>query len=192
VPAQGDDRVDFTYLKDHLGLTDGNLGAHLATLEAKGYIAVEKEFVGAGRRPLSPPLPPGAGVRQPRRRPPVHPPGPPQMNLSPSLSAKGVVKRFGSLTALDGVSLDIAPGEFFGLLGPNGAGKSTFMSLVAGLRPLDGGTLTVDGRASPRGRRRRAGARPRAPAHRPLRGPERRANLRIFGELYGLRGAALG
>jgi DNA-binding MarR family transcriptional regulator len=46
---QGDTRVDFTYLKDHLGLTDGNLGAHLATLESKAYIAVEKEFV--ARRP---------------------------------------------------------------------------------------------------------------------------------------------
>src|ERR1700722_9108135 len=68
------------------------------------------------------------------------------MNPSlPLLSAQGVVKRFGSLTALDGVSLDIAPGEFFGLLGPNGAGKSTFMSLIAGLKPLDGGSLTVDG-----------------------------------------------
>ncbi len=43
------ERVDFTYLKDHLGLTDGNLGAHLATLEERGYIAVEKEFV--ARRP---------------------------------------------------------------------------------------------------------------------------------------------
>ncbi len=45
----GDHRVDFTYLKDRLGLTDGNLGAHLATLEAKGYIAVDKQFV--ARRP---------------------------------------------------------------------------------------------------------------------------------------------
>jgi len=43
------ERVDFTYLKQHLNLTDGNLGAHLATLEAKGYIAVEKAFV--ARRP---------------------------------------------------------------------------------------------------------------------------------------------
>lgn len=42
-------RVDFTYLKESLGLTDGNLGAHLATLEAKGYISVDKEFV--ARRP---------------------------------------------------------------------------------------------------------------------------------------------
>ncbi len=43
------ERVDFTYLKDHLGLTDGNLGAHLSTLEARDYIAVDKEFV--ARRP---------------------------------------------------------------------------------------------------------------------------------------------
>jgi len=46
---QGDTRVASTSLQDHLGLTDGNLGAHLATLESKGYIAVEKEFV--ARRP---------------------------------------------------------------------------------------------------------------------------------------------
>jgi DNA-binding MarR family transcriptional regulator len=43
------ERVDFTFLKERLGLTDGNLGAHLATLEAKAYIAVDKEFV--ARRP---------------------------------------------------------------------------------------------------------------------------------------------
>ena len=42
-------RVDFTFLKQQLGLTDGNLGSHLSTLEAKGYIAVDKEFV--ARRP---------------------------------------------------------------------------------------------------------------------------------------------
>ncbi|HRI83709.1 MAG TPA: ATP-binding cassette domain-containing protein, partial [Opitutaceae bacterium] len=61
------------------------------------------------------------------------------------LSLQSVTKRYGSLTALDGVSLDIAPGEFFGLLGPNGAGKSTLMSLVAGLRAPDAGTLMLDG-----------------------------------------------
>jgi len=43
------ERVDFTFLKQRLGLTDGNLGAHLSTLEGKGYIAVEKTFV--ARRP---------------------------------------------------------------------------------------------------------------------------------------------
>jgi|SRR5580692_8587354 DNA-binding MarR family transcriptional regulator len=46
---KGCERVDFSYLKQKIALTDGNLGAHLATLEGKGYIAVEKTFV--GRRP---------------------------------------------------------------------------------------------------------------------------------------------
>ena len=39
------ERVDFSFLKERVGLTDGNLGAHLSTLEESGYIAVEKEFV---------------------------------------------------------------------------------------------------------------------------------------------------
>jgi ABC-2 type transport system ATP-binding protein len=111
---------------------------------------------------------------------------------SPLVSAKGVVKRFGPVTALDGVSLDIAPGEFFGLLGPNGAGKSTLMSLVAGLRPLDGGTLTVNGAGAAAGSteaRRSLGLVPQHIALYTDLSAER--NLRIFGELYGLRGAAL-
>jgi ABC-2 type transport system ATP-binding protein len=108
------------------------------------------------------------------------------------LSAKGVVKRFGSLTALDGVSLDIAPGEFFGLLGPNGAGKSTFMSLVAGLRPPDAGTLTVDGAGVAAGSAKARQALGLVPQHIALYADlSAESNLRIFGELYGLRGAAL-
>jgi DNA-binding MarR family transcriptional regulator len=43
------ERVDFSYLKERLGLTDGNLGAHLATLESKDYISVDKQFI--GRKP---------------------------------------------------------------------------------------------------------------------------------------------
>jgi DNA-binding MarR family transcriptional regulator len=41
----GNERVDFSTMKDLIGLTDGNLGAHLATLESKGYVALSKEFV---------------------------------------------------------------------------------------------------------------------------------------------------
>lgn len=56
-----------------------------------------------------------------------------------------VEKRFGSLRALDGVSLQIAEGEFFGLLGPNGAGKTTLISCLAGLALADAGKLVVLG-----------------------------------------------
>ncbi len=103
-----------------------------------------------------------------------------------------ITKRYGALTALDGVSLHVAPGEFFGLLGPNGAGKSTLMSLVAGLHPPDSGRLMLNGVAittrDPATRR----ALGLVPQHIALY-PELDAvqNLRIFGELYGLRGALL-
>jgi ABC-2 type transport system ATP-binding protein len=57
----------------------------------------------------------------------------------------GVRKRYGSLTALDGVDLDIEQGEIFGLLGPNGAGKTTLISIVAGLARADDGWVEVMG-----------------------------------------------
>ncbi len=53
--------------------------------------------------------------------------------------------RGGELRALDGVSFDIEPGEFFGLLGPNGAGKTTLISILAGLVRASGGRVTVHG-----------------------------------------------
>ncbi len=110
----------------------------------------------------------------------------------PTVSAQGVVKRFGPLTALDGVSLDIAPGEFFGLLGPNGAGKSTFMSLIAGLRPLDAGTLTVDGAGVAAGSAQARRSIGLVPQHIALYSElSAETNLAIFGGLYGLRGSAL-
>ncbi len=62
-----------------------------------------------------------------------------------AVSLKQVAKSFGSLRALDGVSLEIAEGEFFGLLGPNGAGKTTLISCLAGLVQADSGTLEVMG-----------------------------------------------
>jgi ABC-2 type transport system ATP-binding protein len=108
------------------------------------------------------------------------------------LQVHTVTKRYGPLTALDGVSLEIARGEFFGLLGPNGAGKSTLMSLIAGLREPDAGTVTLGGK--PLGSRDAAtrtalGLVPQNLALYPDLSAEQ--NLRIFGELYGLRGADL-
>lgn len=62
-----------------------------------------------------------------------------------AVSVTQVAKAFGSLRALDGVSLEIAEGEFFGLLGPNGAGKTTLISCLAGLVRADSGSLEVMG-----------------------------------------------
>jgi ABC-2 type transport system ATP-binding protein len=108
------------------------------------------------------------------------------------LALQSVTKRFGSLVALDDVSLAIAPGEFFGLLGPNGAGKSTLMSLAAGLRQPDSGQLTVAGQALAAvtmADRREFGLVPQSLALFPELTAEE--NLRIFGELQGLGGAML-
>ncbi len=108
------------------------------------------------------------------------------------LALRKVTKRFGPITALDDVSLEIAPGEFFGLLGPNGAGKSTLMSLVAGLRAPEAGTITLDGQpvaSSASVVRRNLGLVPQTIALFP--GLTAEENLRIFGELQGLRGLNL-
>lgn len=65
------------------------------------------------------------------------------MNL---LEVRGLVKRFGGLTATDGVDLEVRAGEVHAVIGPNGAGKTTFVNLLAGeLRP-DAGTIRFDGR----------------------------------------------
>lgn len=65
--------------------------------------------------------------------------------MAAAVSIVDVVKCFGSLQALAGVSLEIEEGEFFGLLGPNGAGKTTLISTLAGLIRSDSGSLKVLG-----------------------------------------------
>jgi ABC-2 type transport system ATP-binding protein len=64
---------------------------------------------------------------------------------APAISAVSVSKRYGSITALDRLTLDIRRGEVFGLLGPNGSGKTTFMRLLAGYLLPSAGRLTVAG-----------------------------------------------
>lgn len=65
--------------------------------------------------------------------------------MAAAVSIVDVVKNFGALQALAGVSLEIGEGEFFGLLGPNGAGKTTLISALAGLVRTDSGSLSVLG-----------------------------------------------
>jgi ABC-2 type transport system ATP-binding protein len=61
------------------------------------------------------------------------------------VEVKNLSKRFGSLTAVDGVSFDVPAGEAFGLLGPNGAGKTTTVSMMCGLVVPSGGDVVIDG-----------------------------------------------
>ena len=63
----------------------------------------------------------------------------------PVIEARQLVKRYGSLTAVDGVSFAVEAGEIFGLLGPNGAGKTTTLEMLEGLRQPDAGEATVLG-----------------------------------------------
>ena len=108
------------------------------------------------------------------------------------LQLRSVTKRYGAVTALADVSLDIGAGEFFGLLGPNGAGKSTLMALLAGLRSPDSGTLTLDGAPLSTGQSATRAALGLVPQEIALYGElSAEQNLHIFGELYGLRGAEL-
>ena len=67
------------------------------------------------------------------------------MTSPPVLVVDGLVRRFGSLTAVDDVSLRIEPGETVGLLGPNGAGKTTLISIICGIVNPTTGTVTADG-----------------------------------------------
>jgi ABC-2 type transport system ATP-binding protein len=108
------------------------------------------------------------------------------------LVARELVRRYGSLTAVDGVSFHIDAGETYGLLGPNSAGKTTTISMVAGLVPADAGTVTVVGRPmGPRevGAKRHIGLVPQDLALYP--DLTARENLAFFGRLQGLRGKQL-
>ncbi len=77
--------------------------------------------------------------------------------MSNAIQLRGVVKRYGAITAVDGLDLDVPEGTCVGLLGPNGAGKSTTMRLLTAQAIADEGELEVLGyRAARTSRRRRA------------------------------------
>jgi lipooligosaccharide transport system ATP-binding protein len=63
----------------------------------------------------------------------------------PLIHARGLVKRFGDFVAVDGIDVDVHPGEAFGFLGPNGAGKSSTMRMVGCVSPPTAGTLRILG-----------------------------------------------
>ncbi|MCO6008837.1 ABC transporter ATP-binding protein [Actinoallomurus purpureus] len=104
-----------------------------------------------------------------------------------TIVATDLRKRYGDVKAVDGVTLAVEEGEFFGILGPNGAGKTTTLEIIEGLRQADGGEVTVLGRSP----------WPRDPALLPRIGVQLQASsfferltareqLRTFGSLYGV------
>jgi ABC-2 type transport system ATP-binding protein len=107
------------------------------------------------------------------------------------LTLTGLVKRYGSRTAVDGLSLTVGAGEVFGLLGPNGAGKSTTVHLAVGLVAPDAGQVDVGGRGSPRqpAVRARIGVAPQTLSLYELLTAEE--NLAFFGRVYDLPAARL-
>ncbi len=102
-----------------------------------------------------------------------------------AIQTQGLVKRFGELTAVDGIDLEVREGELFGLLGPNGAGKTTTISILATLeRPTEGRAFVdgVDVVADPGEVRKRIGIVFQDPTlDEELTGLE---NMRLHGKLY--------
>lgn len=94
-----------------------------------------------------------------------------------------LTKAFGSTLAVDGVSLEVAPGEIFGLVGPDGAGKTTVIRLLTGILAPTSGSLSVLGAANPEAIKHRLGYVPQKfSLYGDLTVME---NIRVLGALYG-------
>lgn len=97
-------------------------------------------------RPAPSPAKPPRAQKKKARKKTLRParPAPPE-DAPVVLEVSGLVKRFGETTAVDGVSLSVREGSFFGIVGPNGAGKTTTLSMITGLLRPDLGSVSVRG-----------------------------------------------
>jgi branched-chain amino acid transport system permease protein len=100
-----------------------------------------------------------------------------------TLSLRGIVLHFGSVRAIDGIDLDVAPGQVHGLIGPNGSGKTTALNIISGYYAASAGTLTIGASPLPAG----------MPALRAARGIARTFQTpRIVGEASVLQNVMIG
>jgi ABC-type multidrug transport system ATPase subunit len=110
----------------------------------------------------------------------------------PAIQTKGLVRKFGDFTAVNGVDITVEPGEVFGFLGPNGSGKTTVIKMLCGILPITAGEAYVDGlevKTHPEEVRQRIGyMSQKFSLYDDL---TVRENLNFYGKIYGLRNHVL-
>ena len=102
---------------------------------------------------------------------------------TPLLQVQGVGKRFGGLTALSDVTLEIRAGDIFGLIGPNGAGKTTLFNVITGVYAPDSGSVVFDAKPV-------SGLKPHAVAHAGI--ARTFQNIRLFANMTALENVMVG
>jgi branched-chain amino acid transport system ATP-binding protein len=107
---------------------------------------------------------------------------PPETGRGPLLEARGVVMRFGGLTAVNNVDLTVNEGEIVGLIGPNGAGKTTFFNCLTGMYRPTKGQVRLDGQELP--------PKPRAVVRAGM--ARTFQNIRLFGNMTALENVMVG
>ena len=106
----------------------------------------------------------------------------------PVLTVSGLKKAYDGLTAVDGVSFEVCPGEIVGLVGPNGAGKTTTISMILGVLEPSAGQVRIDGADLSTQRAKALAHTNFATAYAPLPGNLTvEQNLRVFGLIYGVK-----
>lgn len=102
------------------------------------------------------------------------------------VEVKDLKKRYGDKQAVDGISFTVKKGEIFGILGPNGAGKTTTLEMMETLRPIDGGSVKIDGidvKKDPQAIKYLIGVQPQTPAFQDK--TRLTEVIEMFGAAYG-------
>lgn len=106
--------------------------------------------------------------------------------MKPIVLATDLTKKYNGQTVVNGISFDVSKGEIFGILGPNGAGKTTTLEMIEAMRPIDGGTATInnmDVQTEPMAIRRIIGVQPQSSAFQDK--TKLREIIELFAAAYG-------